>query len=489
MWPRSLPKPRRWTLALIAGLTIWGLTDVRRRGYAHPENPAKHRTDLTVYTEAGAAFFDGRAPYEVANPRGWRYLYPPMFALLLAPLHALASQDQVTVWFFVCLLICWGCFRELRLILRELCESDPRLAAGCRRWFPWLGVCALATGLLPTLNCLQRGQVGVLKLYLLFLGLRLIVRGRGWRAWIAGGTVLAMPVVLKIVPVLPVALLLFVQLAAARKRLPEDPSPAVARRRLAGSTLGVALGLVLFFLLVPAALIGWKANLQHLGTFSQIVLARQDDSGRDRLAGVETHTVRNQSFSNAVYRFGNFAAHMLSGGPDDRLVVEPNPPAMAMDAPIVGRLVLGVRLGLLAALAALGWRLGRPDDALGLALAFALACVAMLVVSPISRGHYFMLLAPAVLLLPLWLDRQAMPRAATAMAVVPAVLSVLHYLLLDQAGRVGLLGLGTTAWLVAVIVLGLVAGPPRSHLAGSAEAPAAATRRPQFSRGPSEKAA
>ena len=60
-----------WIVALIAAMTIWGLTDVRSRGRPHLENPLKHRTDLTVFTEAGAAFFDGRPPYEVSNPRGW----------------------------------------------------------------------------------------------------------------------------------------------------------------------------------------------------------------------------------------------------------------------------------------------------------------------------------------------------------------------------------------------------------------------------------
>ena len=81
----------RWLIVLLAAATVWGFVDVRRRGYPYPECPEEHRTDLTVYTEAGAAFFDGRKPYEVANPRGWTYLYPPLFALLLGPLASLAD--------------------------------------------------------------------------------------------------------------------------------------------------------------------------------------------------------------------------------------------------------------------------------------------------------------------------------------------------------------------------------------------------------------
>ncbi len=65
--------PLRWPVLLAIGVAmiIWCFADVQRRGRVIPERPDKHRTDFTVYTEAGAAFFDGRDPYRVTNPRGW----------------------------------------------------------------------------------------------------------------------------------------------------------------------------------------------------------------------------------------------------------------------------------------------------------------------------------------------------------------------------------------------------------------------------------
>ena len=78
---------RRWLwFALLIAIVVWGWVDVRRRARIDPDRPTVHKTDFTVYTEASAAFFDGRDPYEVTNPRGWHYLYPPLFALMLAPL-------------------------------------------------------------------------------------------------------------------------------------------------------------------------------------------------------------------------------------------------------------------------------------------------------------------------------------------------------------------------------------------------------------------
>jgi hypothetical protein len=439
---------------------------------------------LTVYTASGAAFFhkDGPSPYEVANPRGWTYLYPPLFALLLAPLDALPTQDQVTVWFFISLLFCCGCYRECRRIVGLVCDEDPRVAAAWARWFPWLGIAAVATAVLPTLNCLQRGQVGILKLYLLVLGFRLVLGGRSYRAWLAGGTVLALPVVLKIVPLLPVGFLLFlefVELLRAWWRaergegrrekgekasmatppspfhlLPSWRHPRLASRFFA-SGFGVAIGLVLFVLVVPAALVGWKANLHHLETWSRFMLTKADNGGMDPRSG-NSHSSRNQSLQNAAYRLGNFSAYMLAGGPDDQEVERRfDAPKMAMDSPVAEHLLFVARVAMTLALLALGAVLVRGDgDRLNLATGFAISLVAMLVVSPVARGHYFLLLAPAVLLVPLWLARHGRLRAAMVIAAVPALLSVLHYALLPLgSGRIGLLGMGVTAWLMAIMVL------------------------------------
>ena len=38
--------------------------------------PAAHDRLHRLYRR-GAAFFDGREPYDVTNIRGWKYLYPP----------------------------------------------------------------------------------------------------------------------------------------------------------------------------------------------------------------------------------------------------------------------------------------------------------------------------------------------------------------------------------------------------------------------------
>jgi hypothetical protein len=463
--PRSRPMQLRyWFVGLAIVMIIWGIADVRLRGYPWPERPEEHKTDLTVYTEAGAAFFDGRPPYEVTNLRGWSYLYPPLFAMVLAPLHVLPLQDQVFVWYLISLWMCWGCYRECVRLLNILRNDDGELKARCAAWFPRLGFLTLVAVILPALNCLQRGQVGVLKLYLLLLGARLILGGRTYRAWLGGGIVLAMPVVLKLMPILPVAILLLVQLVAVwrKSRLSGGTSCALepsclqqvlpSGKQLAFATAGVTLGLGLFFFLVPACLIGWNANLRHLHTWTDFVVAKADDGGVEVRSG-NSHVLRNQSLSNAVYRLGHFTAHVLAAGPDDRLANMDDGTQVLTDSTAVHSLLLMARISVLLALLLAAVRLGRVGTRLSQMTGIGLACVAMLVISPVARGHYFVLLAPAILFLPLWLDLHGMRRAAIVMGIAPALLTVPFYAMMDVFGRIGLLGLGTTFWLVAAVVL------------------------------------
>ena len=452
--------PWRLLLGLLLALSIWGWFDVRLRGYAKPGELWNHKSDLTVYTEAGAAFFDGRPPYEVCNPRGWTYVYPPMLALALAPLHALPPQDQVTVWFFLCLAMCWGTYRECARIVAGLRSAGPE-GVKVAQWFPWLGIIAAAAVALPTLNCLQRGQVSIVILYFLALGLRLILVGRSRLARIAGGVVLALPIAIKIVPILPIAFLLLIQLVGYLRQRRRQPTlrhcnggGISAGMLFSESLLGLVLGLMLFFFLIPASLVGWNANLRHLDTWNHLVLDSACESTATPGFDKDTHSVRNQCLGNALYRLGNFGAYMVAGGPEDLFVDEENPPPRLMDAPIVNTCLLFARMTLLLALFLVGVRLGTHGDSLlGQAAGFGLACAALLVVSPVARNHYFLLFAPAVLFVPLWLDCQGRRRWAIILAITPGLLILLQYVLMPYVGRIGLLGLGTTGWLMAAMVL------------------------------------
>jgi hypothetical protein len=365
-------------IVVVALLLVWGFTDVRRRA----DLIVPHRTDFTVYTEAGAAFFDGRNPYTVTNPAGFYYLYPPLFALLIAPLHALPTDWQGVTWFLLSLLMVAGCLSECRKIVQRIQEAFEGRPPPDRRNLPgWIVLAAAAAVLFPFLNTLQRGQVGIAVLWPLLIGFRVIseTQGRVW--WFWGGTLLALPVVLKVTPALPVSILLLQQFVAAVRT---ERTP-VARRRFLHCVSGFTVGMIFFLLLVPTMLIGWEDNNRHLKTWYTDVVAN------DRLG--ETHNFQyygtnNQSFNNAVYRLGNWFAYTFTGGPDDRGIGVPTAPPtrFPMDAPIVRTILVvpDVILALLLIVVAIRWHW--ETEGVGQVAVFGLACAMSLPALGALRG-------------------------------------------------------------------------------------------------------
>ena len=423
------PLLRAFYITAVLGLLIWGLTDVRRRAETDPARPGAHRTDFTVYTEAGAAFFDGRNPYAVTNPRGWHYLYPPLFALLVTPLHPLPTQWQGVAWFILSLLMAGGCLYECRAILRALQQAGATVQDAWREGRLWIILGAFAAILIPFLDTLQRGQVGVAILWPLLLGFRLVIEKQDGLRSFLGGLILALPVVIKATPALPVCILLVRLLSDAAQ------GRQWAWHRFTRASAGVMAGLLLFFLLVPAAVIGWTDNLTHLETWYRTV-ASNKQVGPDQDFNVTSY--RNQSLANAVLLLGQWLDYRMDEG-------------LAAPAVTAVRACLVLLLLLVAAR-------GRPGpEPLGLAAVFGLACAVTLPLSPISWGHHFIILLPALLLVPLAVQAKGHHLAAKILASSAAVLLLVHYVSFEVArgiiGSLGLLGIAMAGWCLAAAVL------------------------------------
>lgn len=450
---RPMDEIRRYCgvyLGLVIAFAIWGWVDVIPRGMINRQHINEHRTDFTVYTEAGAAFFDGRDPYQVSNPRGWRYLYPPMFAILVAPLHALRPMWQVAVWYVLSVGMLFGCYFELRRILDAVFRRSELAADGVSRVLPWICAAAIATALLPAFNCLQRGQVEVFKLYLLVLGFRIALTGTRVGHWLVAGMVFALAGILKLTPLLPVGCLLLYELLAAWA----DRREAHVWRRPVSLATGLGAGLLMFAFGIPAALTGWEGNLRHLHTWSSKVVTKVVDV-RTSDFGEDVRTIRNQSLDNAAYRFGNFLNWEFAGGPDDTLIDHPHEASLRlpMDDPTAGILIVLGRVLALATLLLFVVRASSQNDPTVRGTVFGLACVATLVVCPVARACYYVLFLPAIPFVCERLFRSHKPLMANAFAWLPVVLVWLQYLLIPLSGRLGLLGLGTTVWFLASCAL------------------------------------
>ena len=455
---------RRWAIIAVVILIVWGLTDVRSRGRVdlqHPTQRNVHMTDVTVYTEAGAAIFDGRDPYLVTSPRGWHYLYPPLFAMVLAPLAGLYPQWQVVIWFAVSVLAGWGCFYECRRIYAWLMNYDTEVSSSTGsdadpsrlNKFPiWLIWTTSAGILLPALNCLQRGQVGIVLMYLLLLGTRLTMTAHRWWIAVVGGIVLALPAAIKLTPALPVAFVCWLLMVAAWT----SGGRTFTWQCAWSTTIGVVLGLLLFLVALPSAVVGPAQNAQFLSSWMNRVTANQEVGV---LNDFNVHSLRNQSFTNSVYLLSTCAASLLGGSPMANLSDDDwkgNPPISSLvDQPAMHFGLLGIQLLLLGWLFAAGWTAARHGERLSMAATVSLACMLTLLISPLSWAHHYVLWLPALWLVPLYLRQQNRPVLALGLSLAACILIWVHYLYLPIAGRFGLLGLGASVWF-AIAAMALI---------------------------------
>jgi hypothetical protein len=453
VWPRLALAA---AIGIAAVAFVLGVLDVRVRAL---------NSDFTVFTIAGAAFFDGRDPYAIENPQGWHYAYPPLFALLVSPLARLDFPAQVTVWFAISFGLAALCAAEAGWIIRAIRRQEGVALVPPPPW--WIIAAAIPSILLPTIDTLQRGQVALALTWPLLLGLRLALSARGWLMASVAGVVLALPIAIKLTPIVPVAALVLVA------RRSGDWSRLTGARSGFGLALGagVVAGLALFLLVMPAAPLGWRGNVAHLETWARRIRASAE-------VGVDNNkfTFRNQSFANAVEMLARWE-HPKS---PLRWILPRDPGGRDLRAaPRVPRSLLrvgvpAIQLLLSALVVAASWRLGSHGSALGAAAAFGLASALSLVISPISWAHHFVILLPAVLFVPWWFWAEGRPTAARWLAAVPPALTGIHYLLIDTGWverpfglslsliwTVGLLGVGTAGWCMAAAGLAL-AGPATS---------------------------
>ena len=439
---------RDFALPFLVAATIWAYVDIAPRGKIDPSDLGRHKTDFTVYTEAGAAFFDGRDPYQVTNPRGWFYLYPPLFAILVSPLAAFDAGAQVSVWFFLSFLFGFGCFYEARKIWRSIrAQAQEKPAKPISRLtLIFLAAGALSAATLPALDCLQRGQLGIMLLYFLLLGARLTWNARNAWGSFLGGLILAFPATLKLVPLLPAAFLIGQEWSAVLFGRDGRRS----KSQTFGLTAGFAVGIALYLFLIPSSLIGNRRNLDSLRTWAARV-ATNDSVGRD--FHFEFHALRNQSLANAMYLL--LAPDELTAKSSFTTESTPEAHAWRLRVESIARRVdMVLRALILVLLSALTIKTGR-GRLLERAGGFGLACAATLLISPLAWGHYYMNLAPAIFFVALALALSGRVRSASVLTIAPTILIWTHYLFLHQVAPWGALGLGTTAWflIAAVVVL------------------------------------
>lgn len=295
-----------------------------------------HRCDLSVFVAAGRAVLKGTDIYESQNARGWYYVYPPPFALLMTPFAVIPLIWASMVWYILSVLFIAG---SVRLSLEMLGEAKLRPDD-----LLWLAFLPSALVLWLLISALQHGQTTPLVLWLVMVAL---AYGRSGRDAL-GGVALAAGILIKVFPAL-----LLVYFVWRR------------RWRLVGTTVAA---LVVGGLVLPSAIYGVRGNLAYWNEWlARVALPAVSSQSVIEKNPLNTTLLgpgllNNQSLSAVLWR--------IRGGEK-------------------GRAVALVILAVMASITALaGWRI-RPGNELAVLSSF----IAWMVLVPtISWSHYFMLL-------------------------------------------------------------------------------------------------
>jgi alpha-1,2-mannosyltransferase len=251
----------------LATVVVLGVLMVQRAAFSTELN-----SDFITYRAAGWAVLTGSDIYQVQNPRGWPYVYPPPFAILMTPFAEMSALSGSILWYVLSVI--------LVVFSVQMSVTMVRGALGRFGRNPfWLYVLPFVMVLLWVGQGAVEGQATILTLWLLMLALDRSQRGRN----ISGGTALACAALLK---AFPLALLAYF---TWKKRW---------RLVMATMTALIVGGIVL-----PSLVYGWQRNLMYWQEW--VAAVAQPSLGDGALDRVLTpDNPRNQALRAVLWRLG-----------------------------------------------------------------------------------------------------------------------------------------------------------------------------------------
>ncbi len=224
---------------------------------AYFDKAAANRSAFVRWINLIQGLVAGKNVYRVAA-----YPNPPLMGLVLYPLTLLPPVAGAMTWFFL-----KGCMALVSLVIAI------RMSTGGRRRLPAVAVAVIGLlSLRPLLGDLQHGNVNILVVFVVLVGLWCYRHGRD----ILAGLAIALATTFKVTPAL------FIPYFAWKREW-----------RVVGSSL---VGLLLFLVVIPGSILGMKHNLVLLRSWTELMVEPYVLRGE-----VETRQV-NQSLPGVLYR-------------------------------------------------------------------------------------------------------------------------------------------------------------------------------------------
>lgn len=247
--------PRQFSIALALVIVVVSLqytikiVDVR--------NGRQDRSAILRWREQLLQLDSGENIYQK-----FTYPNPPIMALMLRPLADLPPIAGALTWYYLKVVLTVLAFAAIIRIVSSASEPFP----------PWAIGLAVLLSLRPVIGDLTHGNVNLLIMFLVVVSV--FAFRSGWD--ISAGVVLALAIACKVTPALFVAYYLW--------------------KRAWRTLIGCAVGLVLFFLVIPGLSLGWSENWEYLTSWGQNMVLPYV------VGGVVTSDHPNQSLPGVIYR-------------------------------------------------------------------------------------------------------------------------------------------------------------------------------------------
>lgn len=323
--------------------------------------------DADCFFRAGWAAKVGKSIYEVTDPNGWHYNYPPLFAITMIPLAdpppgenrdgCLPYPISISIFYKVSLLSLFlGVFSLARAYEKQFPVVFENLRI--KKWY-YLRIFAIVVCLSPIAHTLMRGQVNLFLLMMICLAIGFQMSNNSFLS----GIMIAGSICLKVFPVF----LLIV------------PVWRKDYKQLAGCLVGLVLGLVV----IPVSVMGVEKTKTAYSDFYNVLIGPSLGISGDNTRGVEL-TNLNSTDNHSVLAFLHGIEH-----PD--FSKKPAKPSLVIK--IVHILMSILFLGWLL------WSKGLPKkgSAMEDSHFLALASLLMVLICPVSHSQYFVLALPLVM--------------------------------------------------------------------------------------------
>jgi alpha-1,2-mannosyltransferase len=367
--------PQRVGLGLLMLLFVGFGSMVELRGaFQHTR-----KTDAGVYMRAAWAVRTGNDPYSITDDRGWHYAYPPLLAILMAPMadppHSVAREGyipyEVSIGLWYVLTLGMG-LAGIHILAKALEDTSPdpsvrEQPAFCRRWWALRVLPVLI--MLPAMGQSQaRGQVGLPIAMLLCCAAASLLRGRRFRA----GLWLSAAICIKLIPA-------FLLLLPAWRR---------DWRMLLGSLTGLTIGIVI----IPVVALGPVRTLDAYRDFYNGIIVAGATGDTKSVRAKELTGIASTDSSSPMVVIHNIMYPEKA-----------TRPTAASPITRAAHWLISIALTAVTLFAA-GWKgsgrlSGRIETAPREIVFFGALLLIMLISSPVFHTHYVSMVVPLVVAL------------------------------------------------------------------------------------------